>query len=182
MKFWSATKTQSALTVSWYKDDDRAPLKGRRPVYDLISLVRHSDSRYKSYYGKLLREGYLYLVKIMRPKLPVITKYCKTLTEAEKYAEITFRGLTRAAWGLRFAQLSGKMPPAFQKYISHRPKLQSLSALNVVKLDRKTKTVTLTNMVASGGYVASMDINASIAALKTMSERIKKFLKKKYNL
>lgn len=168
----------------WYRQSDTEKFKGRRPVYDLVELVRNSDSKYRSYYGHLVREGYLYMVKIFRKKKPTVKKFCKTLAEAEKYAHESYRGLTRAAWGLRFSELSGKMPPAFRKYVAERPELSKMASLNTVTIDRKLHQVLLTNSVISSGesFLASTDTNASIAAVKTMNDRMNKYFKKKFDL
>ena len=168
----------------WYRQSDTAPLKGRRPVYDLLELVRSSDSKFRSYYGRLVREGYLYMVKIFRNGKRPVRKFCKTMAEAEKYAHESYRGLTRAAWGLQFSELSGKMPPAFRKYVSERPELSKMAALNKVGIQRQIHEVTITNEAIRSGasFLGSTDTNASIAAVRSMNDRINKFMKKKYDL
>ena len=40
----------------WYRQSDTAPLKGKRPVYDLLELVRNSNSKFRPYYGRLVRK------------------------------------------------------------------------------------------------------------------------------
>ena len=168
----------------WYRQSDTAPLKGRRPVYDLLELVRSSDSKFRSYYGRLVREGYLYMVKIFRTGKRPVRKFCRTMAEAEKYAHESYRGLTRAAWGLQFSELSGKMPPAFRKYVSERPELTKKADLNRVSIKRQIHEVTITNEAVRTGasFLGSTDTNASIAAVRSMNDRINKFMKKKYDL
>lgn len=159
---------------------------GRRRVYDLLALARNPDTgHYRRMYGKLLRQGYYYVVAIHRDGRPVRFVPCRTEGEAAAYAHETYRGLTRAAWGLAFSTLSGKkLPPAFGKYLSRRPLLANMAALNTVTLDQSKHEVTITNSAirTSGSYLASLDTNASIAAVRTMNDRMSKFFKKKYNL
>jgi|GEM_PF-7083488 len=168
----------------WYRQSDTAPLKGRRPVYDLLELVRSSDSKFRSYYGRLVREGYLYMVKIFRQGKRPVRKFCKTMAEAERYAHESYRGLTRAAWGLQFSELSGKMPPAFREYVSKRPELSKMASLNKVHIDRQRHEVTITNEAIRTGasFLGETDTNASIAAVRSMNDRINKFMKRKYDL
>ena len=168
----------------WYRQSDTAPLKGKRPVYDLLELVRNSNSKFRPYYGRLVRQGYLYMVKIFRTGKRPVRKFCKTMAEAERYAHESYRGLTRAAWGLQFSELSGKMPPAFRKYVSERPELTKRADLNRVSLDRKLHQVLITNEAVRTGasYLGTTDTNASIAAVRSMNDRINKFMKKKYDL
>lgn len=168
----------------WYRQSDTAPLKGKRPVYDLLELVRNSNSKFRPYYGRLVRQGYLYMVKIFRQGKRPVRKFCKTMAEAERYAHESYRGLTRAAWGLQFSELSGKMPPAFRKYVSERPELSKMASLNKVGIQRQIHEVTITNEAIRTGasFLGSTDTNASIAAVRSMNDRINKFMKKKYDL
>ena len=151
----------------------------------IAPLARNpATGHYRRHYGRLLRKGYRYVVSIRRKGRPLRQIPCKTEAEAVRYAHETYRGLARAAWGLSFAQLTGKLPPAFRRLMSERPRLASMSALNRLKFDQGKHEVTNTNMAVKTGdsYLSTLDVNASIAAVRTMNDRMAKFFKKKYNL
>ena len=153
--------------------EQREPKQGRRQVYDLEELARTEGVKFRSFYGRKAREGYKYLVKIIRE-----------LSEAERYAFETYRGITRAAWGLQLANITGKVPPAFRKLIEKRPALSNMARLNDVTMDAAKHEVTLVNNAIPSGaaYLTSTDVNASIAAVRSMDDRMKKFFKRKYDL
>ena len=160
------------------------PKKGRRQVYDLAEMARAEGVKFRSFYGRKAREGYRYLVKIIRPKKRIIQKFCRELSEAERYAFETYRGITRAAWGLQLANITGKVPPAFRKYLQKRPALANMARLNDVTMDAAKHEVTLVNNAIQTGaaYLPGTDVNASIAAVRSMDDRMNKFFKKKYEL
>lgn len=169
----------------FYDRSSNSRAMGRRRVYDLLALARNPGTgHYRRHYGRLLRNGYYYLVSIRRHGKPLRQIPCKTEAEAARYAHETYRGLTRAAWGLSFSTLTGKIPPSFRKLLADRPRLSGMAALNAVKLDQNKNEVTNTNMAIKTGdsYLQSLDVNASIAAVKTMNDRMNKFFKKKYKL
>ena len=93
-------------------------------------------------------------------------------------------GLTRAAWGLSFSTLSGKMPPAFRKYLDRRPQLASRADLNTVTLDAARGKVTIVNRAIKTGenYLAALDNNASFVAVRTMNDRMRKYFAQKTEL
>ena len=164
--------------------EQREPKQGRRQVYDLEELARTEGVKFRSFYGRKAREGYKYLVKIIRPGKRIIQKFCRELSEAERYAFETYRGITRAAWGLQLANITGKVPPAFRKLIEKRPALSNMARLNDVTMDAAKHEVTLVNNAIPSGaaYLTSTDVNASIAAVRSMDDRMKKFFKRKYDL
>ena len=168
-----------------YDRSSNSQAMGRRRVYDLLALARNpATGHYRRHYGRLLRKGYRYVVSIRRKGRPLRQIPCKTEAEAVRYAHETYRGLARAAWGLSFAQLTGKLPPAFRRLMSERPRLASMGALNRLQFDQGKHEVTNTNMAVKTGdsYLSTLDVNASIAAVRTMNDRMAKFFKKKYNL
>lgn len=158
---------------------------GRRRIYDLQQLARNPDTgHYRKMYGKMLRQGYYYVVAIHRAKSPVRFVPCRTESEALQYAHESYRGLTRAAWGLNFTTLAGKMPPAFRQLVAQRPLLANMAALNVISRNPAQRMITITNSAIKTGdnYLQSLDTNASLAAVRTMNDRMTKFFKKKFNL
>lgn len=168
----------------WYDRSSKDKAHGRRRVYDLLQLARNPDTgHYRKHYGTLLRMGFYYVVSIYR-KGKLLQIPCKTLAEAGKYAYESYRGLTRAAWGLRFSELSGKMPPAFRKYVAERPELSKMASLNTVTINRVKHEVQIVNHVVDSNdpYMSKVDTNASIAAVKTMNDRMNKYFKKKFDL
>lgn len=164
--------------------EESEPKRGRRAVYDLAALVKDSRVKFRGEYGKRLRQGFRYMVKIFRTGKKPVRKYCRTEAEAAQYAHETYRGLTRAAWGLQFALLTGKVPPAFRKYLAERPELNRMAGLNQITMDRAKHEIRIVNGVIPAGasYLASTDTNASIAAVRTMDDSMNKFFKRKYEL
>lgn len=168
----------------WYKETDaNAARYGRRRVYDLVSLAR-SDSRFRSYYGRMARQGWRYMVLIHRKGKPMKRVFCRTEAEAAAAAHETYRGITRAAWGLNIPSLSGKLPPAFRDLIRQRPKISGKTGTGSVRLDSRTHTVTIANALAddSAGYFKTADVNAGIAAVKTMTDIMNKHFAKRREL
>ena len=157
--------------------------RGRRAVYRLRDLARSREVKNRAEYGEKLRQGYEYMVKIFRGRRPVRI-YARDEAEAARYAHETYRGLTRAAWGLSFASIAGKVPAAFRKYLSQRPELSRMAHLNEVTLDKRAMRVTVINRVIpeGAGYLPSTDVNASIAAVRSMDDRLNKFFKRKREL
>ena len=168
----------------WQTPHEEVKSRGRRPVYRLRELVRSTGIKGRELYGQKLREGYEYLVKIFRKGRPPVRKFCRTEAEAERYAHETYRGLMRAAWGLSFAFIAGKVPPAFRRLLAERPELSRMAHLNEVQLDKKEMRVTITNRVIpeGAGFFPSTDVNASIAAVRSMDDRMNKFFAKKREL
>ena len=164
--------------------EEKERKQGRRAVYDLAAIVKDPRAKFRSEYGKMLRKGFRYMVKIFRAGRKPVRKFCRTESEAASYAHESYRGLTRAAWGLSFSLLTGKVPPAFKKYIAERPELTRMAGLNTVTMDRVKHEVTIVNSVIPAGaaYLASTDTNASIAAVRTMDDQMNKFFKRKYDL
>lgn len=168
----------------WYRESDTGKARyGRRPVYDLVSLAR-SDSRFRSYYGTLARQGWRYMVIVKREKKPMKRIFCRTEAEAAAAAHETYRGISRAAWGLNIPSLSGKLPPAFRELISQRPKLASKTGTGSVTLDRAGHTVTITNSMVDGAssFFSSSDTNAKIAAVRSMIDLMNRYFKKRREL
>lgn len=168
----------------WYRESDTGKARyGRRPVYDLVSLAR-SDSRFRSYYGTLARQGWRYMVIVKREKKPMKRIFCRTEAEAAAAAHETYRGISRAAWGLNIPSLSGKLPPAFRELISQRPKLASKTGTGSVTLDRAGHTVTITNSMVDGSasFFSSSDTNAKIAAVRSMIDLMNRYFKKRREL
>ena len=162
----------------WYSERDTERVRnGRRPVYDLVSLAR-SDSRYRSYYGTLARQGWRYMVLIHRAGKPMKRIFCRTEAEAAAAAHETFRGITRAAWGLNIPSLSGKLPPAFRDLIRQRPKISDKDT-GSVQLDARSHTVAITNTLVGGSYFSTADTNASIAAMRTMTDMMDRYFQKR---
>lgn len=164
--------------------EEREPKKGRRQVFDLVAMARDERAKFRSFYGEMARKGYRYMVKIIRPKRRIIQKFCRDLSEAERYAYESYRGLMRAAWGLGLDTITGKVPPAFRKYLSARPQLANLARLNDVTMDADRHEVTLVNNAIPTGsaFLTSTDVNAQIAAARSMNDRMNKFFKKKFEL
>lgn len=160
------------------------PPQGRRRIYCLTDLAKDPNVKFRSYYGRMARQGYWYMVSIMRPGKKPVRKFCRDLTEARAYAREDYRGLYRAAWALQFKPMLGRLPAAFQKYIEKRPALSKMAHLNEVRMDEVKHEVTVINHAIPSGasFLASTDTNANIAAVKSMENRMNKFFKKKYEL
>lgn len=169
----------------WYRasEPERRARHGRRQVYDLVALAR-SDVRFRSYYGRLAREGWRYMILIRRPKKPMKRILCKTEREAAAYAHETYRGITRAAWGLNIPSLSGRLPPAFSDLVRQRPKIKSLTGTGRVTMDTHAHTVRIENSVLSGSesFLTDSDTNASLAAVRSMSDLMERYFKRKRDL
>ena len=103
---------------------------------------------------------------------------------SSRYAVEDYRGLMRASWGMSFENVGRKAPPAFRKYTTRRPELLKRKTLNRAVFAKNIMTVTLTNEVIpdNAGFLASTDVNASIAAVRTMDDMMTRFFKKKFNL
>lgn len=170
---------------TWYRESDslgRARY-GRRQVYDLVSLARNG-SRFRSYYGRLAREGWRYLVLIHREKKPLKRILCRTEAEAAAAAHETYRGISRAAWGLNIPSLSGKLPPAFRDLIRQRPKIAAKGGTGRVAMDPRAHTVKIENAVLSGteSFISTSDVNAGLAAMRTMNDLMERHFKKRREL
>lgn len=159
---------------------------GRRVIYNLRNCVRNPESRrFAKQFGKLLRDGFEYVVMMKNRKhRNMYMKPCRTLDEARRAAVEDYRGLMRASWGMSFENVGKKMPPAFRKYISRRPELLKRKTLSRAQFQKNIMTVTLTNEVITdnAGFLASTDVNASIAAVRTMDDMMTKFFKRKFDL
>ncbi len=163
-----------------YDRSSNATARGRRRVYDLLQLARNPDTgHYRKLYGTLLRQGYYYAVSIKREGKRTRLIPCRTEAEAAAYAHETYRGLSRAAWGLSIGALTGKVPPVFRKFVSRRPQLSRMSALNRVSFDEPRGEVLITNEVLKTGadYLAVIDSRASFQALRVMNDRMNKHFK-----
>lgn len=160
---------------------------GRRVIYKLRDIVRNpAKQRYKKMFGAYLQEGYEYAVQMKnRNGRSTYLKPCRTLDEAKRYAVEDYRGLMRAAWGMGFVAMGRKMPPVFRSLTKLRPKILSKqNTLSNVAFDAQNVQVTLTNDVIpdGAGFLYSTDINASIAAVRTMDDLMTKFFTKKFDL
>lgn len=159
---------------------------GKRVIYNLRNCVRNHDSRrFKKMFGKLLRDGYEYVVVMKNRKgHGSYMKPCRTLAEAQRYAVEDYRGLLRASWGMSFQDMGLKPPPAFRKYTQRRPEILKRKSFNKARFEKPIMTATLTNEAIpnNAGYLQSTDINASIAAVKRMDQLMTKYFQKKFNL
>lgn len=159
---------------------------GRRVIYNLRNCVRNHDSRrFKKMFGKLLRDGFEYVVVMKKRKgQGNYMKPCRTLAEAQKYAVEDYRGLLRASWGMSFQDIGLKPPPAFRKYTTRRPEILKRKSFNKTKFEKNIMTATLTNEVVPNDapYMQTADINASIAAVKRMDQLMTKYFQKKFNI
>ena len=190
-KFTPPDRGKSMFSPLYYADgvlydrSSNARAKGRRRVYDLLTLARNpSTGHYRKYYGKLLRKGYYFVVSIKRPGKKLVQIPCRTEAEAIRYAHETYRGILRAAWGLSLPEITGKAPAGpFRKLVAERPKIGSRSGTGSAV--RNGNTLVITNQLAtmSDNYMAELTQKAEFAALRTMNQRmIKYFAKKKNNL
>ena len=109
---------------------------------------------------------------------------CRNETDAARLASESYRGLARAAWGLSFAAVNGKIPPVFRELISRSPSLTRKAAMNRIDIDRRRHIITITNQAINGsdGFMSALDASASLIAMRTMDDRMTKFFKKKFNL
>ena len=160
---------------------------GRRVIYKLREIVRNpAKQRYKKMFGAYLQEGFEYAVAMKnRNGRSVYLKPCRNLDEARRYAEEDYRGLMRAAWGMGFVAMGRKMPPVFRSLTKLRPKiLTKQTTLSQAAFNASSMEVTLRNNVIknNAGFLQSTDINASIAAVRTMDDAMTKYFRKKFAL
>lgn len=160
---------------------------GRRVIYNLREIVRNPNKqRYKKMFGVYLQQGYEYAVQMKnRNGRSTYLKPCRTLDEAKRLSVEDYRGLMRAAWGMGFLAMGKKMPPAFRSLTRLRPKLLNVqNSLAQAAYDSLNVEVTLRNHVikSGAGFLHSTDINASIAAVRTMDDLMTKFFKRKFEL
>ena len=185
---------QSKIDPTYYEDleADHVLMKGEKPggrrvIYKLRDIVRNpAKQRYKKMFGAYLQEGFEYVVQMRnRNGRSNYLKPCRNLEEAKRYAVEDYRGLMRAAWGMGFVAMGRKMPPVFRSLTNLRPKiLQKQNTLSGVAFDAQNMEVTITNEVIKdgAGFLYSTDINASIAAVRTMDDLMTKFFTKKFDL
>jgi len=160
---------------------DKITPGGRRLIVDLLVCAR-SSSRWSSWAGHLLREGFYYFVTSGKHKSLKSRKFrhpCRTLEEAHRYAHLSNRGLLRAAWGLSFQSIGMRMPNGFSSLIAKRPALSGLANLSSATMTKES--VELFNNVreAGGSFTGNMEAKAYFQALKTMNQRMDKFFNKK---
>lgn len=159
---------------------------GRRVIYNLRQIVRNPlKARWKKLFGHYLQQGFEYAVTMRnRNGKKVYLKPCRTISEARAAAVESYRGLMRSAWGISFDSVGKKTPPAFKKYLSRRPDILKRRGLSSSAFEKAIMTVTIRNDVIpnNASFLQSTDINASIAAVRTMDDLMTKFFKKKYNL
>ena len=163
---------------------------GMRIIYPLREVLRNPRTqRLKRMFGKLLREGFEYVVVIHSSKQQrhgrwTYYKPCTTIDEARKYATEDYRGLMRAAWGMGFLPETGKMPPVFKKYLRRRPKLAGLQNLSHVNFFPERNTVEVVNgaIGENEAFLKTTDLVASVAAVRTMNDQMSKFFKRKFEL
>lgn len=164
--------------------------EGRRIIYPLREVLRNPrTTRLKSMFGKLLRQGFEYVVVIhsnvqQRHGRWTYYKPCTTYDEAKKYATEDYRGLMRAAWGMGFIAETGKTPPVFNKYLRRRPMLAGLKDFSSVQFYPAQTTVELENDVVDEGksFFTSTRLAGDLAALHTMNDHMEKFFKRKFEL
>lgn len=160
---------------------------GMRVIYALRDTVRNpATHRLKHMLGKLLRDGYEYVVVIhskARRTKGTWTHYkpCHTLDEARKFAQEDYRGLMRTAWGLGFIRHTGSLPPVFNRYVSRRPNLYRMAKLSEVNLDPSGMEVTIINHAIPDGaaFLPGLDVSSSIAAVKSMNKYMSDYFEKK---
>ena len=185
---------QSKIDPTYYEDleADHVLMKGEKPggrrvIYKLRDIVRNpAKQRYKKMFGAYLQEGFEYVVQMRnRNGRSNYFKPCRNLEEAKRYAVEDYRGLMRASWGMGFVAMGRKMPPAFRSLTKLRPKiLTKQTTLSQSAFDASRMEVTLRNNVIrnGAGFLYSTDINASIAAVRTMDDLMTKFFTKKFDL
>lgn len=182
---------RSSISSRYYEDgvlyhSSSGRAHGRRRIYDLLQLARDpATGHYRRHYGKLLRQGYFYVVSIYRPGRKVRQIPCKTYEEALKYAHITNRGLMRAAWGMNIRGAKGTAPTAFRKLLSLRPSLSKMSHLNEVDMkEGETNSIEITNKAipSSANFMTDLEAGATRVAVRTMNDYMNKFFKRKKEL
>ena len=160
---------------------------GMRVIYYLRDAVRNPRTRrLKHMFGKLLQEGYEYVVVIhskARKTRGTWTHYkpCHTIAEARKYAAEDYRGLMRTAWGLGFIRVTGRMPPVFNRYMERRPMLIKQVALSSVRLHPSGMEVEIENKAIpdGAGFLPGLDLTSSLSAVKAMNKHMSEYLERK---
>ena len=164
---------------------------GMRVIYYLRECVRNPQThRLKHMFGKLLRQGYEYVVVIhsksaKRKGRWTYYKECKTISEARRYATEDYRGLFRAAWGLGFVRVTGGIPPVFNRYLERRPKLRGMvNRMGKVTLAPSGMEMAIENIPIPDGsaFLPGLDLTSSIAAVKAMNKYMSAFFDKKREL
>ena len=167
-----------------YDRSSNARVRDRRRVYDLLKLARDpSTGHYRSHYGRLLRQGYYYVVSIKRRGKKLVQIPCRNEAEAARYAHITYRGLTRAAWGVGLQTMTGKSAgKAFRRLIAERPQIGG--KMDAGTAQKNGNTIVVTNAIASMSdkYMQDLQTNAQIAAVRGMNKRMLKYFQKKRDL
>ena len=159
---------------------------GMRVIYHLRQCVNNpATHRLKHMFGKLLRQGYEYVVVIhsksaKRKGRWTYYKECRTLEEARKYATEDYRGLFRTAWGLGFMSMNGKVPPVFNRYLARRPMIRKMFGLSDVNLAPSGTVVEITNKAVPDGsaFLPGLDLTSSIAAVRAMNRYMSDFFEK----
>lgn len=159
---------------------------GMRVIYYLRACVKNpATHRLKHMFGKLLRQGYEYVVVIhsksaKRKGRWTFYKECRTIEEARKYATEDYRGLFRVSWGLGFIRQTGKFPPVFNRYVTRRPKLYSLMNLSRVQLAPSGMEMDIENVPIPDGsaFLPGLDLTSSIAAVRAMNRFMSDFFEK----
>ena len=181
----------STISPKYYEDgvfyrSSSGRAHGRRRIYDLMQLARDpATGHYRRHYGKLLRQGYYYVVSIYRPGRKVKQVPCRTYEEALKYAHVTYRGLMRAAWGMNIRGATGTAPAAFRKLLSLRPQLSRMSHLNVVDIkDGEVNSMEITNRAvpSAASFITDLEAGATRVSVRTMNDYMNKFFKRKKEL
>lgn len=120
----------------------------RRRIVLLRQHVRSAGpgGRYKRVFGEKLQQGYEYAVIVDRPKQRKELRYFKSEGEAKQAAQIHYRGLARAAWGMNLPRdLGGQRVPALIA-----PLLRQAKALKKQRgLNRSTLTATPRQVVVT---------------------------------
>lgn len=164
---------------------------GLRVIYFLRECVRNPQThRLKRMFGKLLRQGYEYVVVIhsksaKRKGRWTYYKECKTISEARKYATEDYRGLFRAAWGLGFTRITGGVPPVFNRYLQRRPALyKAINTLSQVRLSTDYMEMEITNVPIpdNSAFLPGLDLTSSIASVRSMNKYMTNFFEKQREL
>ncbi len=164
---------------------------GMRVIYFLRECVKNpATHRLKHMFGKLLRQGFEYVVVIhsksaKRKGRWTYYKECRTIEEARKYAAEDYRGLFRTAWGLGFPRISGGMPPVFNRYVQRRPKLAGMiNRMGHVTLDPSGMELNIENVPIPDGsaFLPGLDLTSSIAAVRAMNKHMSAFFEKEREL
>ena len=159
---------------------------GMRVIYNMRKCVRNPQThRLKRMFGKLLREGYEYVVVIHSKSRKTkgnwtYYKPCHSLDEAKRYANEDYRGLMRAAWGLGFIRVSGRVPPVFNRYLERRPKIIKQVGLAETKLHPSGMEIEIINKAIPDGsaFLPGLDLTSSLAAVKSMNKYMNEYFEK----